>query len=270
MRTSVSVNSPKLKINKRGMSLLVVLMVTGVVGISSLMVLNMGTQKRIVAQQMNMVVSADLIKQKLIGAVISPRSWQLTQANNNAAFAGFNPAAPPLLNLYKEDSGAVFYQAANAAAGFDFKGNQCTTFTNGGNDSCPFHYDISLKNRVLQNGSWIDTLHFALRFKPASTTFVLNAGSPQFTFDIVRNLDDRSVESSCLSVNGIYDAATNLCSVKVTKPVAACAGPQTYRGPASNVALTNCDNKIIAVTTCLGAQVVKGFALDGSPTCGAP
>ncbi len=260
----------RMSLNQNGMSMVMVLVVMGIVGISAISIMSMGEQKRKISGQMNVSVSASLVKQKLVGMILSPQSWQATQTHNSLAFAGFNPDHPPTLNIYAPDSSTAFYQPTNAAAGFDLKGNPCTGFSTNGNDACPLRYDITLKSRVFQNANWIDTLHFALSFRPASAGLILNTSTAQFTFDLVRNLNDQSVESACISISGQYDANTNSCSQKITKSVASCAGSQTYRGPASNGGSTNCDNKTATPTACTGSQVVKGFDVNNNPVCGAP
>lgn len=260
----------RMPLNQNGMSLVTVLIVMGIVGLSALSILRMSDQKRKLSQQMNVSVSASLVKQKLVGLILSPQSWQATQTHNSQAFANFNPNNPPTLNIYTPGSSTAFYQPTDSAAGFDLKGNPCTGFSANGNDSCPLRYDITLRSRVFQNANWIDTLHFALSFKPASSGLILNTSTAQFTFDLVRNLNDQSVEAACISISGVYDAATNACSEKITKPVAACGGGETYRGPASNAGSTNCDIKTTAPTACAGGQVIKGFGPNGNPTCGTP
>lgn len=252
------------------MSLVLILVITGIIGLSAVSIMSMGDRKRKISQQMNISVSASLVKQKLVGMVLSPQSWQATQAHNSSAFASFNPASPPTLDIYTPDSSTPFYQPSNSHAGFDLKGNPCSNFDLSGNDNCPLRYDITLKSRVFQNSNWIDTLHFELTFKPASTGLILNTTASQFTFDLVRNLNDQSVESACISINGLYDTNSNSCSVKITKTASTCGSGQTYRGPASNNGANNCDSKTIAPAACTGSQVIKGFSQTGNPICGSP
>ncbi|MBC7458324.1 MAG: type II secretion system protein [Bdellovibrionaceae bacterium] len=257
-------------LNQKGMSILAVLAVTSIVGISTLSILTVSNNKRKILEQANVLLSANLVKQKLVGMILSPQSWQITQTNNTQAFTNFSPSVPPTLNIYTPDSSGsmLYYQPTNPGAGFDLKGNTCTQFNINGNDACPLRYDITLKNRVFQNGNWIDTLHFELSFAPASPALKLNAKSPQLTFDLVRNLNDLSVESACVSISGVYNAAENSCSVKVTKEVADCVNGTTYRGPATNAASSNCDNKAVPAASCAGNWVVKGFNNSGNPVCG--
>lgn len=267
MRTGMPLSR---SLNQKGMSIVSVLMVLTVVSISAVTVFTIGNQKRKVSQQMNIVASANLVKQRLVGLIMAPQSWQTTQAHNSSAFAypGANSAPLPL-NVYMPGASTPYYAGSNQEAGFDLQGNPCLGFRTSGNDSCPFRYEITVQSRVFQNGNWIDTLHFDLSFRPSSPELVLNDKSPNFTFNLVRNLNDQSVESACISINGVYSADTNSCSVSITRTVAACSGNQTYRGPASNAGSTNCDTKSIAVTACAPPQVVKGFNMNGNPICGA-
>ena len=263
-------------LNQNGMSLVTVIIVMGIVGLSALSVMRTSDQKRKISHQMNVAVSASIVKEKLVGLVLSPLSWQATQAHNPQAFSGLSSAgqpsggvsAPPSLDIYTPDSSTAYYQATNGQAGFDLKGNPCTGFSANGNDECPFRYEITLSNRVFQNANWIDTLHFALSFKPASSGLILNTGNSQFTFDLVRNLNDQSVEASCISIKGVYHPDTNSCSEKMTNAVATCDSGKTYRGPASNSTSGNCDIKTSSPTACAAGQVIKGFDSSGSPFCG--
>ena len=243
-----------------------------IIGIAASMITTMGDQKRKISRQLSISISASLVKQKLVGIVLSPQSWQITQANNSAAFVGggANKTYAPALNLYTPDSSTAFYASTNAQAGFDLNAMPCLQFSTRGNDACPLRYDITLKNHAFLNGNWVDTLHFALSYKPSSSGYVLNTLNPQFTFDLVRNLNDQSVESTCISVNGLYDANTSSCSIKLTTPVSNCANTQTYRGPSSNGQASNCDNKIIPATTCAAGQVINGFDAFGNPVCQVP
>lgn len=260
----------RMPLNQSGMSAALVLVVMMIVGLAAIPIISRSSQKRKISEQMNVSVSASLVKQKLIGMILSPQSWQATQDHNNTAFTSFNSNQPPLLDIYSPDSSNPFYPSTNIQAGFDLKGNPCTEFRSSGNDNCPLRYEIQLKNRVFQNANWLDTLHFELSFKPESAGLILNAKAAQFTFDLVRNLNEQSVESACISISGLYDANTNSCSVQITRSVATCAGNQTYRGPAVNNGANNCDTKTTTASTCTGSQVVKGFDGNGNPVCGAP
>lgn len=258
-------------VNKKGMSVVMVMAVLGLVGITAVTIMSLGSQKRKISQQMNVSVSASLIKQKLVGIILSPQSWQVTQIKNSRAFSQFTEANPPSIDIYNPDSTLPYYQTTDVTAGFDLKGNPCAGFDAvSGNDNCPFRYEINLTKSYIQNGNWIHTLHFSLLFKPASAQMILNAGSPLFTFDLTRNIDEKSVETACTLVNGYYDASMNSCSVQVTKPVPVCNSGMTYRGPAANQAANNCDLKKVNLTACNTPDVVKGFSQIGTPICGAP
>lgn len=259
----------RMLINQRGMSLVTVLFAMGISTVVMASIIAMGQQKRKMSQQMNVTVSANIIKQKLVGMIIAPQSWQATQTRNSQAFANFNGSTRPLLDIYAANSTTVFYQSTNPQAGFDFNGKTCHTFSTQGNDTCPFRYAVTLKNRVFQNGNWIDTLNFELVFKPSSQ-LVLNTSSPEYTFDLVRNFNDNSVESACVAVKGVYNASLNTCTERLTPTVTGCPSNQTFRGPAKNGSSTHCDTRTVAQTTCSSGKLIKGFDSRGNPICGDP
>lgn len=259
----------RLLLNDQGMSLVTVLMTFSIFTIAMGSMLTYAAQKRKIAERMNLSATANLVKQKLVGLVLAPQSWQVTQARNSTVFATFNPASPAILDIFSVDATTPYYQASHPWAGFDMKGRPCMGFTPSGNDLCPLRYEITLKNRTFQNGNWIDTLHFELLFRPAKG-LALKTSSEEFSFDLVRNLNDQSAESACIAVRGVYNAKSNACTVKLTESVSPCANNQTYRGPALNGGASRCDNRTIASTSCANGKVVKGFDANGTPLCGAP
>ena len=119
----------RMSLNQNGMSLVTVLVVMGIVGLSAISIMRMSAEKRKLSSQMNVSVSASLVKQKLVGMILSPQSWQATQANNSQAFTNFNVNLPPTINIYTPDSNTAFYQPTDSGAGFDLKGNPCTGFS---------------------------------------------------------------------------------------------------------------------------------------------
>ena len=96
---------------------------------------------------------------------------------------------------------------------------------------------------------------------------VLNNKSDSYTFDLVRNLDEKSVESSCISLQGQYNVATGACSVKITAPTVCNTVPNAYRGPATTANSQPCESTVIAPRACTGGQVIKGFDPQGNPQC---
>lgn len=265
-----------LPINQNGMSIVMVLVVTGIVGISTMAILAMGSQKRKVTQQMNLSTSVSAVKEKLTGLVVSPQSWQTIQSRNASAFTGpIDPEHLPSLDIYLPSSGAgagttAYYSSSNPTAGFDMKGKPCTGFNPDiGNDACPIHYDVSLKSRVFQNSNWIDTVKFSLKYRPATAGLQVNVNAADYSFDLVRNLDPQSAESACIAIGGNYITSENSCSKRLTKDYPACRGVNTFRGLASGPGGGNCEAKAIVATSCPGSQVIKGFR-ESRPICGEP
>lgn len=263
----------RLPLNQKGMSIILVILVVAVMALVMIGILNWNNQKVKLNQQLNVTVIADQIKTKLVGIVISPDSWQRIQSNNQSAFGYANTpsSTKPGLNLYLADPLITqpYYKASQATAGFDPSGNPCSEdnpFDSvDGSDSCPFHYDVTLKSRTYVNNNWLDTVHFEMMFKPATSKLVLNTKATQYTFDIVRNFNDRSVESACISVNGNFSSTSARCSTLLT-PNVNCQITTAYRGPGAQGG-SACGERTQNFT-CPQGSVMKGVNGNGDPVCG--
>lgn len=217
--------------------------------------------------------TARMIKQKLLNLVLTPSSWQIIQAKNNQAFINFNPDVPPLIEIYQVNStGSAYYASNSPTAGFDYNAQPCNSYSNDltaeGNDACPFRYNIYLKSRVQVNDNWVDTLKFELAYRPKNKDIIFNPNSPEFNFDIARNLNEQSIESSCISIGGVYNDLTHECSNKLTNPVSNCGPGKILKSQQNIQSSANCVNTSIKSFTCNGNQVIKGFNQQGNPICG--
>jgi hypothetical protein len=177
----------------------------------------------------------------------------------------------PNLDIYSPDSGSTpYYRAGISNAGFDQHGNACDTFNaEKGNDDCPFHYDIRLKNHSFINGNWVDTLHFELNYRPANPKYALNTSGSRYTFDLARNLDQKSAETSCVSINGQYQTGSGNCSVKLTAPVDCATAAKAYRGPSGGTNTVNCETPRAPATACGNNMAIRSFSSNGNPQCAA-
>jgi hypothetical protein len=177
------------------------------------------------------------------------------------------------LNLYQAGTGtAPYYSSTDPTSGFDMFGNPCVSPNlfdpQLGNDLCPFHYDVTLVSRVYQNHNWLETVHFALSYKPQTSGQSLNTSAPQYSFDLVRNFNSQSVEQSCISVNGNYNSATASCTVSITQDTS-CGTGGAFVGPSASSSSGTCGRLALA-QSCASGTVLKGFGSDGTPICGPP
>lgn len=255
-------------LNNRGMSLVTVLVALGIMGFVSMAIITWNSQKVKINQQINVSAVADQIKQRLLGAVLGPDSWQATQAHNSNAFApGVDvEKLQPQLNIYlRKDDTLPYYDLSNPQAGFNLQGDPCTKFnTEVGDDTCPFRYDVRLVKRVFQNNNnWIDTIRFALVFKPASSKLIFfnNAKNENYNFELARNLDGKSIEESCIAMKGIYTQNTNSCNVQITQETR-CPDGSVYKGPGEG-----CAAPVLAQQGCPTGVAVRGFDSAGKPIC---
>ncbi len=257
----------RMPLNESGMSLLAVLITFTVVGLAAAGIILTTQQKRKIIQQINVSITAEVIRNKLMGYIMTPESWQKIQAQNTSVFTPFDINAPNKLDIYAANSDTPFYKSTENKWGFNFEAEPCQTFNSDiGDNSCPFRYEVRLKDRKNQSGAWIDTLTLTLKFNPRDKNFIVNTQQANLSFDFVRNWNVESSETSCVSLNGIYDVATASCSRKITM-TSTCNGGATYRGPASTSQPT-CSPVNIQNTQCSGEQVIKGFDTQGNPICG--
>ena len=297
--------------SERGMSLAVVMIGVAISGIVAMGVVSWEKQKVAAKPRINVQATAEQIKQKLIGAVISPDSWQLTQSYNSAAFTTVTSlsSAPisggtgtsshltqgqqssmtatsstsstadtnltttevayPSLDIHLAGQSPSLFYSPSSTAGFNMQGEPCNAYDDSaGNDECPFHYNIQLVKHILQNGNWIDTLRFTLSYRPASLNASLNTAQSLYSFDIDRNFNEKSVETSCISIGGTFNAATGECSSKIT-PIVDCTTTtaRAYIGPHLASGTSHCQTAQIAATPCGSHQAISGFTSGGSPQC---
>ncbi len=266
---------PRLPLSSsRGFSLVSVLIGLCTISIVTLGVVTWNQQKRKLSRDMNVQAVADQITMKLKGALISPESWAKTFSSNHIGATGTMNLPLDIYILDGNDASTAtkpFYRAGDSAAGFDIRGNPCQSFeAKTGNDACPFHYDISLISHTSQNGNWIDKIHFGLTYKPKSLNgAVLNTAAAKYNFDFTRNWDDRSVEKSCISVNGTYDIPSGKCTVKLTTPVDCnpSAAGTAYKGPNGGTNTANCETLRAPATACGTNMAIAGFSAQGAPIC---
>jgi hypothetical protein len=268
--------------SERGMSLTVVLFAVTLSGIVAIGMLAWDKEKLRAKRQANIQSTAEQIKQKLVGAVISPESWKITQSKNSSAFAallaatgtsqGQSPSPQfvyPSIDIHLAGKSPSLYYSPSPNAGFNLKGEPCSSYNQKtGNDECPFHYDIQLVKHVQQNGNWIDTLQFKLDFRPATLDVVLNTTQGLYSFPIDRNFNPKSVETSCIAIGGTYNPALGECSAKVT-PVVDCSGAthQAYIGPKLVTGTSHCETAQVSPKACGSHEAISGFTSGGSPQC---
>lgn len=263
--------------NNRGMSVALVMGIVVIVGLAIGTVTSMQRNMIHSLQQMNVRSNALQIKQKLIGAIMSPDSWQVTQARNPRAFSAYTSNGQtrsqggssdgPLLDLFIPGSSVPFYASSVSTAGFDLAGETCKTFNAiDGNEKCPFRVEVRLKNRYLQDSSWVDVVGFKMLFKPGQENLVFKNSGSDFEFDLVRNLNSQSVQASCEALGGTYNSSSKTCSVSFAQEVRCSASNQSYRGPASG----GCATRAITPTRCETGAVIRGFDSRGNPICVKP
>jgi hypothetical protein len=242
--------------NQAGSTIVVALMIAGLIGVIALAILNWNRIQLKANQQLNLPVIAQQIKQKLVGAILSPQSWEITQRNNASIFKGFTAGTGQAdkLDIFLTDPERAYYPSREATAGFDLHANPCSGFDSlQGNDDCPFHYEIALIDRKKVNNNWVDTVQLTLSFRPRSSNLVLKTSGPEYSFILSRNFPE-----------------TSLGGLMLMTMEDQCSGATAYRGPVENKQKTKCDPSYTKPISCGTGKVIKSFDRQGSPLCGNP
>lgn len=148
----MSVKKPPFCRSAAGFSLieiLVTLAVSGVVIISVATVLTWTTQIKVRSMGR---VQMELVKQILIQNLSSPASWSMTVSKNQPSMACLlpdsttpcTPNQPARFSLW-DAGGNLIFDATDPAAGFNAMGEPCNPQAfamAGGNDACPFRYEL--------------------------------------------------------------------------------------------------------------------------------
>lgn len=262
-----------LPLNQKGSTLIVVMISLVFLGLTAVVISNFNIQTLKTVTKASAPKSARMMKQKLLNLVLTPASWQNTQTKNSKKFSEFDPASPFLINIYQADGTDPYYNSELATTGFDYRANPCSQFvddmTLDGNDACPFRYDILLQNKTQVNGSWVETIRFTLLYHPKSQDILFNSNVPEFNFDIARNFNEQSVESTCISIGGLYDNIKNNCSRKISNELSTCGTGKVIKSQ-NKSANENCVSASVPTKSCNTGQVIKGFNSQGQPLCASP
>jgi len=259
--------------SQRGFGLVGVLISLAVTGAIGLVIVDHLLLQRKVEAQQNVAVVADKIKNTLVGLVISPAAWQTTETYCPTAFhaqpsGGSNSNALRLALYLDPAASSPYYDSRVPTAGFDRHGDPCNGFSMNGSDTCPFRYDLQLKSRTVVNGTYVDTVHFQFYYKPQSHSSTLNGDRAEYTFDLTRNYDQQSVETSCILVGGHFDTTTGSCSTWLTQDSRCSTTNGVLSGPSPTSTQANCATTTMSQSTCPTNTAVTGFTQTGTPVCG--
>jgi hypothetical protein len=280
--------------NNRGSAMIASLALVSAIMVVTGSVATVSMRKMKSSSQMNVSGTANQIKEKMSGLVVSPSGWQLVETNNQEVFDNAANSQSysqlssdqKLLKLYISTPGgqSVYYDSTNFKAGFNMSGEPCTSEDGPfnpetGNNRCPFRYEVFLKERVMRGTTAIDTVVLYFKFKPASNGLVLKGGhkfaadvdlnnldsTNPYIITIRRNFDKKSVVTSCIALDGEYNTDSGECSVKITRPADCDQYPgQYYSGPGDS---DGC-GAVANVSSCSRRTAVEGFAGGSQPVCG--
>lgn len=231
-----------------------------ILGAVTMYILDINQNKRKVQGSLTVAVSADNIKNKLINALNSKPSWDLTTSRNNIyPLAGTTITNPPKINVYDHNTNSIIFNSTNENAGFNEMGNSCDNFNAvEGNDNCMFRYEVTLKKVTSNAGQYVVTVHADLKFKARTTKIAFNSQKAQFSFDHVIGVDQAAAQDICDSIGGIFNQTEHTCTKQLTVS-AACSGEnQTYQGQAPGTQGA-CGSTRMPEKSCPTGQYLYGY-----------
>lgn len=262
----MGLNSPKMRnnakaslLNEKGMALGTALFACIILGAVTLYILDTNQNKKIVQEGITVAVSAENIKNKLVNALNSKPSWELTKNHNSAALAATPLTNPPKINIYDHETSSVIINSTNPSAGFDEAGNACTTFNAvEGNDRCMFRYEVTVKSVTNSGGQNVVIVRADLLFKPRTTKIAFNGKKGQFSFDHAIGADQKAAENICESIGGVFAQTSQTCTKQLTISAACNGATQTYQGQAPG-STGACGSTQLPQQTCPTGQYIYGY-----------
>lgn len=254
--------------NQKGMALGTALFACMVLGLVTVYILNTSQNKRKIQENISVSVSADNIKNKLLNALNSKPSWDLTTSHNNIyPLAGTTITTPPKINIYDAETNAILIHSTNPTAGFNMSGETCNSFNlNEGHETCFFRYEVSVNSVTSSAGNYVVLVRANLLFKPRNSKFIFNSQKDKYSFNHSVGVDQSAAEEICESINGTFNATTSTCSQTLT-PSASCNNPnQSYQGStptgvSSQSGSTGCAVTQLPQQTCATGQYLYGYDL---------
>ncbi len=277
--------------NRRGSAMSLALVAGAVVAIFSTIVVSSFSKNEYLQKVDQYRSMASIIKENLLSIVDNDAAWaRIVRAPGNPALAclavdGGNCGAGNfgIIKVYDANGTVVINNAANE--GFDISGNRCTSFDAiNGHESCIFKFVITANcsgpcgitqypaGMIVAPSPKIQ-VQATIQFKPLRAIMgsAVNVTSTQYTFNFIRGNQDGSLAKYCSSLNGIFDAKTNICAAPGTVPAdfdcTVLAGPHAWFAGFAADGTPQCANDSKVGVGCSDTTAIVGYMPDGSVVC---
>lgn len=188
-----------------GFSFLELLIAIGLLSTATMAIMSMNVSLSTKQADLNSLFQIDSVRQNIQVLVRNQSSWvKTTHMSLNASPGGMgclNDGTPctengsasgtPITNrrfaIY-DPAGTLIFDATNTANGFTFDGTPCSSFSQSGNDECPFRFELTWSAQCT-SGSCVNPVvkvTGALVFRPEKARFPLKP-SRYSVVDILRN-----------------------------------------------------------------------------------
>lgn len=259
-------NTSQILHNENGSVIVVGLMVLALVSLTSILFSDRLLQVRRANSKLTLNQSADRLNQQILSMIYNDRAWAQTAGANtcmlNGESCGANPVAAPVALL--DNSGAQVTAPSVPTQGFNLSAQPCNNFSNSnGNDACPFRYELDWLPTNCTAGKCDVRVNGTLLYRPANpATGTLNTN--RFTISVIRGREGGTLQSSCWSMNGVFDQATNTCTLGARQ--SACPDGQ-FLSQASNSGNLVCLPLMGVGIDCPAGSAAVGILANGSLDC---
>lgn len=223
----------------------------------------------------NNIMSLMTLKTSIESLLADPAIWQASINHNLNNMPSMNclrqgtdctaQAAPSVNPIYgiAATNGSVLFNFTPPGKGFDTRGKPCTTFSETGNDACPFTYNLRWEPRCIGGvgGCRNPTVRIigTLKYRPKTQT--LGPLNPKnYNVDFFRYSNEGSISGTCASINGAFDPTTHNCTLPASISQVCSALGGTY-----NATTGKCTTS--STKTCATGKVVSSIQGDGGVSC---
>lgn len=260
--------------NQKGVSLVVVLVATGVLAIGFFAMTNGLYSVLSLKSTLNSNFNISQYRANIISTLSTGNALSRTVAGNSV-MSCVTPGAFSDCTAQKSSenpirvvdaNGNILTDPSQANLGFREDGTACNTFNSTtGNDSCPYRFDVSW--RPICPGGGLPCVNpqsrftGTLRYKPANQKSTI-VNQTKYNFQIFPAKLDSTLEGSCKAINGTFDGNTGQCVL----PMAGLCPPNQVVVSVNTTNNTkNCDYLIKNV--CSAGQAIDFVDANGNVVC---
>lgn len=216
------------------------------------------------------------VRMNIETAVADPLSWKMilsSSLNNSPSInclktgadcsARSAPSVNPIYGIL-DSSGNTLYDFTPTTHGFNLSGQACNGFSNNGNDSCPFSYEIRWEPQcpaaptpcVNPSLKIIGTL----KYSPATKRLLGPLNIQKYDIAFLRFNNETTIARTCNAIGGAFDPVARKCNLPLSLSSICTSLGGTFNSSTNTCALSG-------PPPCPSGSVATGIQPDGSLAC---